>query len=86
MENRWGPEVQPAMKEFSAALFAALGGRQNVDISPAFTRIRVQYFFVVAREDMDAALIARNQEFQLGALPSPARAGLQFPSQPLQKD
>jgi aspartokinase len=61
--------------------FAALG-RQNVDIiAGVHGASECNISFVVAREDMDAALIATHQEFQLGALPSPV-ASWYYSSEP----
>jgi aspartokinase/homoserine dehydrogenase 1 len=51
--------------------FAALG-RGNVDIiASAYGASECNISFLVARKDMDAALVAAHQEFQLGALTSP---------------
>ena len=54
--------------------FAALG-RENVDIiASSHGASECNISFVVARKDVDAALIATHQEFQLGALTSPLAA------------
>ena len=51
--------------------FAALG-RENVNIvASTHGASECNISFVVARKDVDTALIAAHQEFQLGALTSP---------------
>jgi aspartate kinase len=60
-----------ALSGIAGRAFAALG-RENVDIiASAHGASDCNISFVVAKKDIDAALIATHQEFELGAPPSP---------------